>query len=825
MPDNKPTIEAERRRPGGSSKPVGRAEAPVRRRPAAGGGGGGFTQPPSSGGGGGGYVPSSGGGGFSLPGGRGGKLGIGTILLLVVLFFVFKSCLGGSGGLTSLPPASDNQNLPELAPTEIPVDQPTRVPTKPRPTRTPGAATGNTWTVMLYQDADDKILEKDIYVDLNEAERIGSSPNVQIVAQVDRFQGAFTGDGDWVSARRYFITQDDDLSQVNSEMVADLGEANMASGQTLVDFAVWAIKNYPADKYALILSDHGMGWPGGWTDPTSRSANSSIPLASVTGDMLFLDELTGALQDIRSQTGLDKFELLGMDACLMGHLEVFTDLAPNARYAVTSQETEPSLGWAYASFLERLAANPDMDGAALGEAIVKTYITEDQRIVDDTARADFVGRGSVMGSLFGAASVPSAAQVERELTPNITLSAVDLSLIPDVMNRFNDFVFAMQQAAPRDVAQARSYAQSFTSIFGQQVPASYIDLGHFASLVSRTSGLRSVAEASTALQETISQAVIAERHGSNKPGATGISIYFPNSSLYSSAQAGMQSYTVAARTFAEQSLWDEFLAFQYTGQGYERASEVITLPGSGVPVRAPASGGIQISQVQASARSVAPGGSIRLTADISGENIGYIRFMAGYLDSANNSVNVADSDYLQSSQSQELNGVFYPDWGETDFTLAFNWEPLVFAINDGTNSAVALLNPETYGASPEEAVYRVEGLYTFADSGEQSRANLYFSNGQLRSVFGFTGTDGEGAPREITPQRGDTVTLYEKWMDLDAQGKVVEVVLQEGETLTFGNGMFTWEQLYAAPGDYIVGFIVEDLDGQSQMSFTQVVVQ
>jgi hypothetical protein len=28
---------------------------------------------------------------------------------------------------------------------------------------------------MLYQDADDKILEKDIYIDLNEAERIGSS--------------------------------------------------------------------------------------------------------------------------------------------------------------------------------------------------------------------------------------------------------------------------------------------------------------------------------------------------------------------------------------------------------------------------------------------------------------------------------------------------------------------------------------------------------------------------------------------------------------------------------------------------------------------------
>ena len=62
----------------------------------------------------------------------------------------------------------------------------------------PGSyASDDTWLVMLYQDADDKILEQDIYVDLNEAERVGSSDNVQIVAQVDRYQGGFQGDGNW----------------------------------------------------------------------------------------------------------------------------------------------------------------------------------------------------------------------------------------------------------------------------------------------------------------------------------------------------------------------------------------------------------------------------------------------------------------------------------------------------------------------------------------------------------------------------------------------------------------------------------------------------
>jgi hypothetical protein len=222
---------------------------------------------------------------------------------------------------------------------------------------------------------------------------------------------------------------------------------------------------------------------------------------------------------------------------------------------------------------------------------------------------------------------------------------------------------------------------------------------------------------------------------------------------------------------------------------------------------------------------VAPGDSIRLTSDISGANIGYIRLMVGYLDTVNRSINVIDSDYLESPQSRQLNGVTYPDWGTEPFTLAFSWEPIVFAINDGVNSAVALLTPESYGNSAEEAAYSVEGMYTFNDSGERRYARLYFSNGQLRQVFGFTSQEATGAPREITPQRGDTFTILEKWMDLNEQGDVIEVIRQEGETLTFGDQLFTWEQLYAAPGEYVVGFLVEDLDGNSQPAYVQVTVR
>ena len=119
---------------------------------------------------------------------------------------------------------------------------------------------------------------------------------------------------------------------------------------------------------------------------------------------------------------------------------------------------------------------------------------------------------------------------------------------------------------------------------------------------------------------------------------------------------------------------------------------------------------------------------------------------------------------------RELNGVYCPDWGGRDsFTLEFDWEPLMFAISDGQTTAQVLLQPQSYGAEATQAVYTVEGTYTFSGEGGSRYAKLYFSNGLLRQVLGFTTdeSDGTGAPREIVAQTGDRFTVLEKWLDLD----------------------------------------------------------
>lgn len=687
------------------------------------------------------------------------------------------------------------------------------------------ATSGQKWLVMLYQDADDRILEKDIYIDLNEAEKIGSSGLVKIVAQIDRYNGAYSGDGNWTGTKRFLISRDDNLGRLRSQEIADLGEMNMSSGQTLIDFATWAIKTYPSDKYVLILSDHGMGWPGGWSDPNPRSSgDQSTPLGSRLGDLIYLNELDGALGQIRANSGVDKFEMIGLDACLMGQLEVFTALEPHARYAVASEEVEPSLGWAYASIFKKLVENPNISGADLGRTIVASYIDDDQRISDSSARADLLGEGSALSGLFGGSYDVSSQGLAREMGRDSTLSAVDLSKVGQINSSLNQLAFTFQNANQQAMAGGRTYAQSFTSIFGSQVPPSYIDLGNFLQIVKQKSNNAQVNQAADAVLAAISQAVIAEKHGADVPGATGIAIYFPNSQLYQSSVAGARSYTAIASRFAGQSLWDDFLAYHYTGRKFTLTDTRPIVP-VGVSVKSPAAGGISISKITVSSAQADPRNPVMLSADIGGDNIGYIYLFAGYYDPQSNSIFIADEDYIESPDTRLVKGIYYPDWGKGEFTLDFKWEPIIFAVDDGTNRVYCLFKPESYGRNFAEAVYTVDGTYTFADSGEQCLATLYFSDGALRRVLGFTGQKEAGAPREITSTTGDKFTVTESWLELDSGGNVTNTVYQEGGTLTFGRQPLTWKTLDAAPGDYMVGFVVEDLDGNSQLSLTQITVQ
>ncbi|MDI9548762.1 MAG: clostripain-related cysteine peptidase [Chloroflexota bacterium] len=726
------------------------------------------------------------------------------------------------------------------------------------------------WLVMIYSNADDNVLEEDLLIDLQEAELAGSSDEVTIVAQIDRYEGGYAGMGDWSGAKRFLITQDGDMSSLGSEELEDLGEVNMADGATLLDFLIWAVSEFPAQKRMLILSDHGSGWPGGWGDPDPGGPGAhDIVLVDAFGDNLWLMELDEVLEQARRELGLDYFDVIGFDACLMGQLEVFTAIAPHALYAVASQELEPGLGWAYAAFLGQLVSNPDMDGGELSQHVVASYIDEDMRLEDPA----FVGN-------------LSRAQAAAAIAPDITLSAVDLAGIAPLNAALDAFVAALYAMDQNAVAQARTYAQSYESVFGDELPSPYIDLGHFSQLIQNLTQDPAALAAAQELDAARQAAVIAERHGPERPGSTGIAIYFPVREMY--GWSDNLGYAEVSARFAQETQWDEFLAFhagdapvgismsaaarphpegspalaaalqtllpelapeyvqilhdeiaammeqallpeeiaQVLMEEYELPLDVVTAlldagllhTADAAPALAPQGSSVvrkplQAAPIRLSFEAVFPGEPVSIETDITGERVGYVYSFIGRFLPEEDVLIVEDQDFLFADQDTAVGGVTYPLWPKGAFTVGYDWEPVVYAISDGVTSIRTLLSPETYGERP---VYTADGIYAFADGSPDRYARLFFRDGELAQVFGFAGAGGlaagAGAPRQIKPQRGDQFTVFDQGYNLAEDVEDARYLAPSG-VLTFGEDSFFIEETPAPSGNYVVGVIAEDLDG------------
>ncbi len=161
------------------------------------------------------------------------------------------------------------------------------------------------WTFMVYMDGDCN-LEESAIDDMNEMEMVGSTGAVNIIVMLDRIPGYDDSNGNWTTTKLFEITEDRNSDGVIRSTSVDWGELNMGDPNTLADFAVWGIENYPAEHYALIIWDHGGGWKIVATDDTSDRDGIKMP------------ELDSALFWIINETCIERLDLIGFDTCLMG---------------------------------------------------------------------------------------------------------------------------------------------------------------------------------------------------------------------------------------------------------------------------------------------------------------------------------------------------------------------------------------------------------------------------------------------------------------------------------------------------------------------------
>ena len=623
-----------------------------------------------------------------------------------------------------------------------------------------------------------------MWFDLNEMELVGSNPQLNIVVQIDRYAGAFTGDGDWTDTRRYLITQDNDLNTISSPVVQNLGEVDTGNPQSLVDFVTWAIQNYPAKKYALVMSDHGGGWTGGFTDMSSSSTGMSLP------------EIGTALDQIRQNTGIEKFEMLGFDACLMGQIEVFGSLHSYSNYMIASEEVIPSYGWSYAAWLGQVAQNPAMDGRGLSSAVISTYVTNDTLLTELRASADEIA--------------------QEEATT--TLSAIESARVPDMIGAMNQFVSVMAALDQQDVAEARTYARTYYSAFGEEVSPSFIDLGNFSEVLANLNSDSGLQQAAIQLQTAISSAVVAEKHGPNMSGSNGVSFHFPDSDLYYFTEYNSDFppyYAESSHKFLEQSYWDEFLAFHYTGEAFAPQEGVASTPSRSAEIVAPGASELNIGPIQISDTEITGDEVVNVSTTVAG-NVAYIHTALYFWDPSTESYWIGDVSYYVAENTVTVDGVNSPDYGTSPVQVQYEWSPTLYTLTDGEHDAFVLLEPAEYLSADGETVYAVYGQYTDALSNAPVDARFYFdASGNFLYAYAFPDNDNNGAsnPVEISPQPGDHFTDYVQYYTYDSNNEPIYDYVLSDDVFTWGEPGFSFYSSYPADGQYAVGIIAYDFDG------------
>lgn len=362
------------------------------------------------------------------------------------------------------------------------------------------------WTVMVFLNAAND-LQQFGPPNVNQMETIGSSPDVNIVVQWKQANCARCGSPEWASTRRYLITKDSAPYTVNSRLVEDLGpNVDMGDWRQLYAFIRWSQQRYPADRYALVIWNHGAGWR------STRSA--TIPaLRSVSID----DATNNEIQTWQLPQALNvspKLDLLIFDASLMQMTEVAYEVRNSADIMVGSEESPPGEGYVYNTFLGDLVQDPSMTPARFAESIV-------------TRTLESYGSNS-----------------------NSTQSAVDLSRLPQVATALDGFAQSLMFHATTDgaaIRDARRRAENYAYVDNK-------DLWHFAELLRTTATSSGLRTAASAVQTALSSAIIANAHGSRHPNSHGLAIYLPEPASY------LMNYTNLA--LARVTRWDEWLQFQ-----------------------------------------------------------------------------------------------------------------------------------------------------------------------------------------------------------------------------------------------------------------------
>ena len=300
-------------------------------------------------------------------------------------------------------------------------------------------------------------------------------------------------------------------------LIKDAGTASMTNPDNLAGYIQWSAKNFPADRYELILWDHGSGSVSGYGYDEKNKSSGSMTLSGIQSAL---------------EKGGVKFDFVGFDACLMATTETALMLSNYADYMVASEETEPGVGWFYTDWLNALGKNTSIPTVQLGQNIIDSFV--------ETCAVKCRGQKT-------------------------TLSMVDLSelsnTVPSLLGSFSKAVSTqISDKNYQKIAQARNQTREFAA----NTRIDQVDLVHLALNTGLKEG--------EALSKAIRSAVKYNRTSVNMSNAYGLSIYFPYRSSAKYVDSMSKTYSEIGMDTDYTNCIRQFASLQVSGQAAQGGS-------------------------------------------------------------------------------------------------------------------------------------------------------------------------------------------------------------------------------------------------------------
>lgn len=389
---------------------------------------------------------------------------IGSLIAVLLIFgavFLARTTSVTNKPVTALPPAATDE-----------------IPAAPQATVNPKEADEESekakWTVMLYLCGTD--LESKYGAATQNLIEIAKTTPTKDVDLVIQTGGAKEWKKDETlgleiatdKLQRYHFGTD------GYKLIENLPLDNMASASTLTDFIQWGAKAYPAEKYLLVLWDHGGG------------SLKGLILDDLHKGIMPLDQLQIALEDADVP-----LEAVLTDACLMASLETAQALQSTTKYLIASEEIVPCDGTAYTQWLQFLYNTPDCSGARFGKEVC------------DTVQQKYMELG-----------VESASKM-------LTFSVLDLSKIDAVSQAFDKMFLEISALLenPRDFLRF-GY---FTLHMQHYSAETMVDL---SDLASRARNVSISNKTAGDVIEAVNDAVLYHIQGAQRSYSRGLSFYY-----------------------------------------------------------------------------------------------------------------------------------------------------------------------------------------------------------------------------------------------------------------------------------------------------------